>query len=299
MEKQKRKIKNSAIFVVNNFLLKALLELPSNHSFQGWLLTREHTREELNMSEQSSTEYYNEGLEHTKAGIKKLLWIAAVVVLVLAALIITNVILHRRISNLEAELELVKATTSGVQDSRSETQISEFKTQDETDQENPKESDVEMTEQAVSEPPTATEPPVQKTPPASTITPLVVIDIYAHALADCRAGWYSRAIAGFQKVLKYPLSHDLKDNAQYWLAECYYVQKVYDRALTEFQKVKEYFPKGNKVFDAELKIAYTYYSMKRMEHAKQKLSQVSKAWPQRNYNVQIDALADKIRLELS
>ena len=313
------------------------------------------------MNEQSITEYYNKGLEHTKAGnwdeaidylskalakdpkhvnshnalgkvyhkkgdigaartcwrtalridpdnmtakqcleaakepvqipIRKLLWVAVVVALVLAALIITNGIMFRRISSLETELKLARAAAIDDQDLESETQISELKTRQESQQA----PSVESTPKATSKLPPATESPAPKTPPAAPATSSEVIEIYAQALADCRTGWYKQAIQGFQKVLKYSPAHDLKDNAQYWLAESYYAQKDYVRALPEFQKVKKHFPKGNKVFDAELKVAYTYYSLERMEQAKLKLSQISKDWPNQQYQVQIDALYEKIR----
>ena len=227
--------------------------------------------------------------------LRTLLWVAAVVVLVLLALIITNGILLRRTSSLKTELELARAAAFDNQNPESENQISGLNVQDETRQEDQPMPSLESAPQAISKLPPAAEAPAIKMPPATSTTSSELIEIYAQALADCRTGWYKQAIQGFQKVLAYSPDHILKDNAQYWMSECYYAQKDYSRALTEFQKVKKYFPKGNKVFDAELKIAYTYYSMKRMEQAKLKLSQISKDWPRQQYQVQIDALDKKIR----
>jgi len=45
---------------------------------------------------------------------------------------------------------------------------------------------------------------------------------------------------------KYPDS-TLADNAQYWLAECYYGLKEYDRAILEFDNVRRRFPKSDKI----------------------------------------------------
>ena len=227
--------------------------------------------------------------------LRTLLWVAAVVVLVLVALIITNGISLRRANNLETELELARAAAFDNQNPRSEDQVSELNIQGETEQESQPAPAVEPAPQAVSELPPITEAPAIKTPPATSTTSSEVIEIYTQALVDCRTGWYKQAIQGFQKVLGYSPDHTLKDNAQYWMAECYYAQKDYSRALTEFQKVKKHFPKGNKVFDAELKIAYTYYSLERMEQAKLKLSQISRGRPRQEYQVQIDALDKKIR----
>ncbi len=233
--------------------------------------------------------------EPTQIRVKTLLWIAVVVVLMLAALIITNGILLRRVSSLETKLELAKTATLDHQDTESEIQMSKPNIQNETEQESQQAPPIEHTPQPISKLPPATPPPTPKTPSAAPTTPSRVIETYSQALADCETGWYEQAIEGFQKVLEYSPDHDLKDNAQYWLAECYYAQKDYVRALPEFQKVKKYFPKGNKVFDAELKIAYTYCNLERMDQAKLKLSQVSRNWPHQFYKAQIDALDEKIR----
>jgi TolA-binding protein len=321
--------------------------------------------EGLQMSEQSAAEYYNEGLEHAKAGswskalecfnkaivedprhvnsynalgkvhhqrgelsaarkcwqtalkidpdnitarqclasvatkpsrilVGAQLWIAVVVVLVLAALVITNAVLLRRIDNLETEL--ARASAPGEQTPEPETQISATDEQDEADQASQQVPTPESDEQGASEAPIIAEPsPVEISPPVPSDTPVTALEVYNQSLADCTDGWYNQAIRGFQKVLSYPSSPELKDNAQYWLAECYYAQKDYVKALPEFQKVKENYPEGNKVFDAEIKVAYTYWNLGQAEQARQKLSQISEAWPGQQYQTQISILAEKVR----
>jgi len=108
------------------------------------------------------------------------------------------------------------------------------------------------------------------------------------------SGQYNQAVRAFQQVLQYPQSHQLKDNAQYWLAECYYAQKKYVQALAEFQKVSELFPKADKVFDAELKIAYTYHKLNRKEAAKHRLALLSREWSQPQYQTKIATLSEQI-----
>ena len=124
-----------------------------------------------------------------------------------------------------------------------------------------------------------------------------VAEAYNQALSDCMSGQYNQAIKVFRQVLRYQQPHELKDNAQYWLAECYYAQKRYIQALAEFRKVKELFPKADKVFDAELKIAYTYYKLNRVEAARRRLDQLSRDWSQPQYQSKIAALSDKIGAE--
>lgn len=214
--------------------------------------------------------------------IKALLWVAAVAALVLAALIITTVIQFQRISSLEKELELAKSETP-------ESQGTEFSV------ENEKKQPATPPDEAIIQPPPETKPPIQARNSIPPIKSLGITGIYDQALVDCRSGWYDQAIEGFQEVLEHSSAHDLKDNAQYWLGECYYAQKEYKKALDEFQKVKKNFPAGNKVFDADIKIAYTYYKLDSAELARIKLSQISRDWPQRQYRSQIQALSAEIR----
>lgn len=219
------------------------------------------------------------GKKSDRTRIGKLLWLAVVVIL-LAALIATNSILLRRIDDLETRLAAAKATQSKRVESTKPAEAS-------INQENRQSVPARVTEEA---------PAQQRMAILSKLeTDQQVTEAYNQALADCRSEHYDQAIVMFQRILKYLRDHELKDNAQYWLAECYYAQKKYDRALIEFQKVKTYFPKANKVFDAELKVAYTYYKLGRIEEAKQQLLQLSKDWPGREYQVRMVPLSAEIR----
>jgi len=220
---------------------------------------------------------------------KAMLWVAVVIVLVLVALIITNVILLQHISKLKAELELAKATAFDAQSSKPEPQDSAVQKDQQIQADKP-------VEETITQSPPAIKPPAQITQPVSPAISSDIIEVYAQALADCRSGWYDQATKGFQRVLKHPSSYQLKDNAQYWLAECYYAKQDYTRALAEFQKVKGDYPKANKVFDAELKIAYTYYSLENIKQAEQKILQLNKSPLRSQYQPQINALSEKIRL---
>jgi len=217
--------------------------------------------------------------------IRALLWVAAVVVLVLAALIITNVIQFQRISSLEEELVLARSETPESQDSG-------LRAEDEK-------QPVKPPEEAIIQPPPEAESPIQATNSVPPIESLGIAEAYDQALANCRSGWYDQAIDGFEKMLEHPSPHDLKDNAQYWIGECYYAQGKYMKALDEFQKVKVSFPTGNKVFDADIKIAYIYCKLDSVELAEMKLSQISKNWPHQQYRSQIQTLSERIRSDQS
>jgi TolA-binding protein len=120
-----------------------------------------------------------------------------------------------------------------------------------------------------------------------------VTETYNNALIEYRTGKYDSAISMFQQVLDYPPSHNLKDNAQYWLGECYYSKGKYDQALIEFQRVGIFFPESDKVFYADLKSAYSYYKMGQIELARQKLQQLSKYQSGQEYRQQIELAKQK------
>jgi len=90
---------------------------------------------------------------------------------------------------------------------------------------------------------------------------------------------YEQAAAAFGQFLaSYPDSQ-LADNAQYWLAESYYVTDAYERALAEFQAVIDRHPRSRKVPDALLKIGYCNYELERWPEAKIALSEVQASFP--------------------
>lgn len=97
-----------------------------------------------------------------------------------------------------------------------------------------------------------------------------VLELYNKGYDMYNTGKYPQAISIFREFLaKYP-KDALADNAQYWIAESYYAQKLFDKAIAEFKKVENY-PDRNKVPDAYLKIMYAYTEMgKKKEAAKWK-----------------------------
>ncbi len=93
-----------------------------------------------------------------------------------------------------------------------------------------------------------------------------VVELYNKGYDMYNSGKYAQAISILRQFLeKYP-KDPLADNAQYWIAESYYAQKMFDKAITEFKKVGKY-PDGNKVPDAYLKIFYAYSEMGKKKDA--------------------------------
>ena len=74
----------------------------------------------------------------------------------------------------------------------------------------------------------------------------------------------------------------MADNAQYWLAECYYSQKDYKRAIIEFEKVFT-FVNTNKNDDAQYKIALAHQSIGSIEKARAEFQRLIEYFPEVNF----------------
>ena len=90
---------------------------------------------------------------------------------------------------------------------------------------------------------------------------------------------YEQAAAAFSRFLATYPDSQLSDNAQYWLAESYYVTDEFERALGEFQLVIDRHPRSRKVPDALLKIGYCNYELEQWPEARIALSQVQADYP--------------------
>ena len=94
-------------------------------------------------------------------------------------------------------------------------------------------------------------PPLTVPPPP--LAEEQIEETYNQARAHFESEKYDIAIAEFQKILDSNSDSHLMDNAQYWLADCYYHKGEYGLSAKSFEKVKD-FPDGNKVEDANRKI---------------------------------------------
>lgn len=101
-------------------------------------------------------------------------------------------------------------------------------------------------------------------------------DNYQAAFELLKAQRYDDAANAFNQFLSnYPESQ-LAENAQYWLAETYYVTDDFDQALGEFEAVIEQYPRSRKVPDALLKIGYANYELQRWDQARTALTRVQR-----------------------
>ncbi len=102
--------------------------------------------------------------------------------------------------------------------------------------------------------------------------------IYTESLGSLQNNEYQKAISGFKSLVEEDHTHDLADNAQYWLAECYYSQKDYKRAIIEFEKVFT-FVNTNKNDDAQYKIALAHQSIGNIEKARGEFQRLIEYFP--------------------
>jgi len=97
---------------------------------------------------------------------------------------------------------------------------------------------------------------------------------YNDAFTLLKAGRYEKAIGQLRNFLeRYPQSQ-YADNAQYWLAQAFFVQRQYQNAMDEYQKLVQLYPDSPKLPHAQLKIGICLDELGQTEKARAVLEQV-------------------------
>jgi tol-pal system protein YbgF len=104
-------------------------------------------------------------------------------------------------------------------------------------------------------------------------------DNYQAAFELVKEQRYEPAALAFKQFLVTFPDSDLASNAQYWLAESYYVTQAFTEALTAFQVVIDKYSRSSKVADALLKMGYCNYELERWDAAKVSLARVQADFP--------------------
>jgi tol-pal system protein YbgF len=99
-------------------------------------------------------------------------------------------------------------------------------------------------------------------------------DNYQAALEMIKEQHYDDAEVAFKQFLVSFPDSQMADNAQYWLAESYYVTGRFDQALKAFTLVVNDYPRSRKVPDALLKMGFCSYELKRWDDARTSLGRV-------------------------
>ena len=108
----------------------------------------------------------------------------------------------------------------------------------------------------------------------ASVDPVQLQAEYQQAFNLLRQSRYDQAIRAFQQFLALHPNDRYSDNAQYWLAEAYYVKRDFEQALTEYNNVINNFPESQKVNDAHLKIGFTLYELGDMAAARARLQEL-------------------------
>lgn len=102
---------------------------------------------------------------------------------------------------------------------------------------------------------------------------------YEQAFNLLKEGNYSEAGQAFSAFIdQYPEAGNA-GNAQYWLAETYYVTRQFPQAIAAFQTVLDRYPGSLKRSDAVLKIGFIHYEMQEWDEARNVLNEVVAQYP--------------------
>ena len=102
---------------------------------------------------------------------------------------------------------------------------------------------------------------------------------YQAAFDMISARRYAEAGTAFETFLQQFPTSPLADNAQYWLAETYYVRGQYQDALPAFRKVIDEYPQSAKLPDALLKLGYCQQELGDRNAARSSLQEVMRQFP--------------------
>ncbi len=102
---------------------------------------------------------------------------------------------------------------------------------------------------------------------------------YDAAFARLRQADYVGAQNGFKAFLAAYPDHPLKENAQYWLAETYYVRGQFSEAAVTFAEAYQAYPQGDKAPDNLLKLSLSLTAMKKNEDACVALNELKTRFP--------------------
>ena len=128
--------------------------------------------------------------------------------------------------------------------------------------------------------PAPTTPSAAQTPPTTGIDPFAEQQAYQGAFDLLKSGRYDEAAVAFQQfIAEYPAG-SYADNAQYWLAETFYITRRFEQAVQEFERLVSMYPNSQKLTHALLKIGYAHDELGNRAQAEQALGQLMESHPQ-------------------
>ncbi len=120
--------------------------------------------------------------------------------------------------------------------------------------------------------------------------------LYLQYLGNYQNSEFDKAIKGFSDLVITNPTHELADNSQYWLAECFYSSKNFKRSIIEFEKVFS-FPGTDKDDDAQLKLGLAYQSMGNIEKARDEYTRLLDYFPDSEYYLKAKEALKKLSVQ--
>ena len=109
--------------------------------------------------------------------------------------------------------------------------------------------------------------------------------VFANPYQDARNDFsnkkYKKALPQFRALVN-GTNVKLRDNSQYWLAECYYALGEYNQSIKEFEKVFS-FDETDKYDDAQLKLGFCYRQLKNNSRAIEEFERLIQYYPESDY----------------
>jgi tol-pal system protein YbgF len=103
--------------------------------------------------------------------------------------------------------------------------------------------------------------------------------VYNTAYYDVVKENYDMAINGFKNYLKICPNTALADNAQFWIGQCYYLQKKYENAETAFEELIRAYPSSERLAAAKLKLGKTLFELRQKTKARPHFEDVIRDYP--------------------
>ena len=111
------------------------------------------------------------------------------------------------------------------------------------------------------------------------VDPALIEAAYRHAFDLLKQSLYDPAIKAFREFLvRYP-GAEQADNAQFWLAEAYYVNSRFGQALVEYSTLVQRYPESSKLEQAKLKAAFCQHEMGQVDAARRQLDEIIQQYP--------------------
>lgn len=196
-----------------------------------------------------------------------------------------RVVENQSLVELVSELERLRTDTASL---RGELETLRFETENSDSRQRELYVDVDRRIIALESAPRVFEPPAvagpavgtERAPPAVAARPAGSDQQnYEAALDLIESRRYDEANRAFTSFLASFPTSPLADNAQYWLAETYYVRNQYAEGLAAFRRLIESYPQSDKVPDALLKVGFCQAELGERAEARTSLQEVMRQFP--------------------